>query len=99
MRTITINIKYSVGDRVWIMLNDYPICLKIAKINIQGGNEDKDGVTCNLGRVTYYLSNDEWKAYSEEQLCDTFEELRDKVFSDDMRGNVEQDEEEESDVE
>ena len=95
MRTITINIKYSVGDRVWVMVENYPTCLKIAKIDIMGGREDKDGATGNLGRVTYYLSNDLWKPYSENQLCDTFEELRDEVFCDNMRGNIEQDKEEE----
>ena len=91
MREIIINIKYDVGDKVWIMLNNYPTCLKIAKIEVMGGHEDKNGASGNLGRVSYYLSNDLWKSYSEEQLCDTFEELRDKVFSEDMRLNIEGD--------
>lgn len=94
MRTIEINIKYNVGDRVWIMLNDYPTCLKITKISVYGGTESTEGATADFGRVEYYLSHDEWNGYSENQLCDTFEELRDRVFSDDMRENIEQDEEE-----
>lgn len=97
MRTITINIKYSVGDRVWIMLNNYPTCLKITKIAVDGGFESTEGITPFLGRVTYYLSHDNYYGYCEDQLCDTFEELRDRVFSDDMRENIEQDEEEKED--
>ena len=91
MRTITINVKYKVGDRVWIMLNNYPVCLKIIHINIQGGDEDVSGETSDFGNVRYYLSNDRYKAYTEGGLCDTFEELRDRVFSEDMRENVEED--------
>ena len=91
MRTLTIKIKYKVGDKVWIMLDNYPVCLKIIRINIQGGDEDTSGATSDFGKVRYYLSNDKYKAYTEEVLCDTFEELRDRVFSEDMRENVEED--------
>ena len=91
MRTFTIKVKYDIGDKVWIMLDNYPVCLKIIHINIQGGDEDMDGATSGLGDVRYYLSNDEYKPYTEEGLCDTFEELRDRVFSEAMRENVEDD--------
>lgn len=91
MRTFSIKVKYNVGDKVWIMLDNYPICLKIVQISINGRTEDIHGATSNFGRATYYLSNDTHHGFSEEQLCDTFEELRDKVFCDAMRENVEQD--------
>jgi len=91
MREFTIKVKYNIGDKVWIMLNNYPVCLKIIHINIQGGDEDTSGATPDFGKVRYYLSNDKYEAYVEEGLCDTFEELRDKVFSEDMRENVEED--------
>lgn len=97
MRTITVNIKYDVGDKVWIMCENYPVCLKIVKITIQGGTEDEKGATSDFGKVIYYLSHDRYHGFYEEQLCDTFEELRDKVFSDAMRENVEQDEPNEED--
>lgn len=95
MRKFTIEVKYSVGDKVWIMLHNYPTCLKIVRINIQGGNENKHGATSDFGKVTYYLSHDENNGFTENQLCDSFEELRDRVFSDDMRNNIEEDEPEE----
>jgi len=41
MRTITINIKYEVGDKVWIMLGNYPTRLKIIKVKVLGGTEDE----------------------------------------------------------
>lgn len=91
MRTITINVKYKVGDKVWIMIDNYPTCLKIIRITIQGGEEDVSGVTSDFGKVRYYLSKDKYKPYTEEGLCDTFEELRDRVFSEDMRENIEED--------
>lgn len=91
MREFIIKVKYNIGDKVWIMLDNYPVCLKIVEINIQGGVEDEDGASSDFGKVRYYLSNDKYKAYTEEGLCDTFEELRDRVFSDDMRENVEED--------
>lgn len=91
MREFTIKVKYNIGDKVWIMYNNYPVCLKIVHINIQGGDEDISGTTSDIGKVMYYLSNDKYKSYTEEGLCDSFEELRDKVFSDDMRENVEGD--------
>ena len=91
MREFIIKVKYNIGDKVWIMLDNYPVCLKIIRINIQGGDEDISGATSGFGMVRYYLSNDRYKAYVEESLCDTFEELRDKVFSEVMRGNVEED--------
>ena len=91
MREFTVKVKYNIGDKVWIMLNNYPVCLKIIRINIQGGSEDMSGATSDFGEVRYYLSNDKYKEYVEEGLCDTFEELRDKVFSDAMRENVEKD--------
>lgn len=91
MREFTVKVKYNIGDKVWIMLDNYPVCLKITHINIQGGDENENGETSDFGKVRYYLSNDKYKAYTEEGLCDTFEELRDRVFSDDMRENVEED--------
>ena len=94
MRTITINIKYNVGDRVWIMVDRYPTCLKIVRIDIHGGSEGEEGATNSLGKVTYFLSHSKYEGFSEAQLCDTFDELRDKVFCDEMRENIEQDEEE-----
>ncbi len=93
MRTFTINVKYNVGDKVWIMLENYPTCLKIERIKILGGDEDKNGQTSDFGKVYYYLSHDKYKFFTERELCDTFEELRDRVFSDDMRGNIMKDEE------
>lgn len=95
MRKFTIEVKYSVGDKVWIMLHNYPVCLKIVRIIIQGGNENKHGASSDFGKVTYYLSHDEYNGFTEDQLCDSFEELRDRVFSDDMRNNIEKDEPEE----
>lgn len=91
MREFTVKVKYNIGDKVWIMLDNYPVCLKITHINIQGGDENEDGATSGFGLVRYYLSNDRYKAYVEESLCDTFEELRDRVFSEAMRENVEKD--------
>lgn len=91
MRTFTIKVKYEVGDKVWIMLDNYPVCLKIVRIDIQGGEETLSCQTSDYGKVRYYLSHDKYKAYTEEGLCDTFEELRDRVFSDAMRENVEED--------
>ena len=91
MRTFTIKVKYNIGDKVWIMLDNYPVCLKIIHINIQGGDESMDGTTSDFGKVRYYLSNDKYKPYTEEGLCDTFEELRNRVFSEAMRENVEED--------
>ena len=91
MREFTIKVKYDIGDKVWIMLDNYPVCLKIIRISIQGGDENTVGATPDFGKVRYYLSNDTYKAYTEEGLCDTFEELRDRIFSDAMRENVEKD--------
>lgn len=91
MREFTIKVKYNIGDKVWIMLDNYPVCLKIIRIIIQGGNEDVSGSSSDFGKVSYYLSNDKYEAYTEEGLCDTFEELRDRVFSEAMRENVEED--------
>lgn len=85
MRTITIKIKYEVGDKVWVMLENYPTRLEITKITVMGGTEDKDGATAALGRVYYRLSNNDYKDYIEEQLCDTFEQLRDRVFCKDLK--------------
>ena len=90
MRTFIIKVKYNIGDKVWIMLHNYPTCLKIERIDIQGGSENKHGATSDFGKVTYYLSHDEFNGFTEEQLCDSFEELRDRVFSDDMRENIEE---------
>ena len=69
MRTITINIKYEVGDKVWIMLENYPTRQKIIKVKVIGGTEDEKGQTPDF----------------EKQLCDTFEQLRDRVFSEDLK--------------
>lgn len=91
MREFTIRVKYNIGDKVWIMRDNYPVCLKIIRISIQGGDEDISGATSDFGKVRYYLSNDKYEAYTEEGLCDTFEELRDRVFSEGMRENVEED--------
>lgn len=85
MRTITINIKYEVGDKVWIMSGNYPTRLKIIKVKVLGGTEDKDGQTSNLGLVLYTLENDPYTDYTEEELCDTFEQLRDRVFSENLK--------------
>jgi hypothetical protein len=85
---VEIDVKYNIGDKVWIMFDNYPVCLEITHIRIQGGDEDTSGATPYLGKVWYYLSNDKYKAYTEEELCDTFEELRDRVFSDNMRENA-----------
>ena len=95
MRKFTIEVKYSVGDKVWIMLHNYPTCLKIVRINIQGCDENIHGATSDFGKATYFLSHDEFNRFTEDQLCDSFEELRDRVFSDDMRENIEKDEPEE----
>ena len=91
MRTIAINIKYEVGDKVWIMLNNYPACLEVARIEVNGGRIERNDTNGGFGVVRYYLSNDEWKSFFEEDLCDTFDELRDKVFSEGIRNSIEQD--------
>lgn len=83
MRTITINVKYDVGDKVWIMWENQPTRFEIEKVTISGGYEDKKGATSNLGLVTYTLPNG--SVYREEQLCDTFEQLRDSVFSKNLK--------------
>lgn len=85
MRTITINIKYEVGDKVWIMVKNRPTRLEITKVIILGGSEDKNGATAGWGNVYYRLSNDDYEDYSEEQLCDTFEQLRNRVFNKDLK--------------
>ena len=85
MRTITINIKYEVGDKVWIMLENYPTRQKIIKVKVLGGTEDEKGQTPNLGVVLYALEYDPYTDYTEEQLCDTFEQLRDRVFGEDLK--------------
>lgn len=89
-RTYTINVKYRIGDKVWIMFDDFPVCLKITKIRINGGSEDVNGSTSDFGKVRYCLSHDNCKEFSEQQLCDTFEELRDRIFSNAMRESAEQ---------
>lgn len=91
MRTITINIKYEVGDKVWIMKNNNPACFEVARIEVSGGRIEKNGTNGGFGVVRYYLSNDEWTSFFEEDLCDTFDELRDKVFSEGIRNSIEQD--------
>jgi len=85
MRTFTIKVKYNVGDKVWIMVDNLPAHLEITSINIQGCRESISGVTPGFGQVRYILNNDNLKMYSVEELCDTFEELRDKVFSKDIK--------------
>lgn len=85
MRTITINIKYEVGDKVWIMLENCPTRQKIIKVKVIGGTEDENGQTSNLGLVLYTLENDPYTDYTVEQLCDTFEQLRDSVFSENLK--------------
>ena len=81
MRTIEIKIKYKVGDKVWIMKDNFPTLKKITTVHIQGGYEDERGATPGLGRAEYCLGYDNGKRYSEGELCDTFEQLRDRVFS------------------
>lgn len=85
MRTFTIKVKYNVGDKVWVMVDNHPAHLEITSIDIQGGRESISGATPNFGKVTYFLNNDNLNMYLEENLCDTFEELRDKVFSKDIK--------------
>ena len=81
MRTITIKVKYDVGDKVWIMKDNYPTRTKIYRVSISGGSEDRDnGATSNFGQVRYTLETDHYKEYLEDSLCDTFEQLRDEVF-------------------
>ena len=70
---------------MWIMLGNYPTRLKIIKVKVLGGTEDENGQTSNLGLVLYVLENDPYTDYTEEQLCDTFEQLRDRVFSEDLK--------------
>ena len=95
MRKFTIEVKYSIGDKVWIMVHNYPCCLKIVRIDVLGFSENMGGSTSNFGKATYYLSHDENHGFTEQQLCDSFEELRDRVFSDEMRENIEKDNTEE----
>lgn len=85
MRTITIDIKYEVGDKVWIMLENYPTRQKIIKVKVIGGTEDEKGQTPDLGKVLYALEYDPYTDYTEKQLCDTFEQLRDSVFSENLK--------------
>lgn len=85
MRTFTIKVKYNVGDKVWAMVDNHPAYLQITQIVIFGSREDISGATPDFGKVSYFLNNDDFKSYTEEEVCDTFEELRDKVFSEDIK--------------
>lgn len=85
MRTFTIKVKYNVGDKVWVMVDNHPTCLQITQIIILGGREDISGATPNFGKVRYFINNDNLNSYTDEELCDTFEELRDRVFSEDIK--------------
>lgn len=71
--------------KVWIMLENYPTRQKIIKVKVRGGTEDENGQTPDLGKVLYVLEYDPYTDYTEEQLCDTFEQLRDRVFSEDLK--------------
>lgn len=82
----TIKIKYNVGDKVWIMNNGYPSRMVIRKIRVQGAEIDEHGANNNFGHVTYYLDGvDNYEGFREDQLCDTFDQLRDYVFPDSLR--------------
>lgn len=90
MRTITIKVKYDVGDEVWIMKNNYPLKTKVFRVTINGGSMDaENGQTSNLGLVLYILESDRYKEYVEQELCDTFEQLRSRVFSKDLKNQGE----------
>ena len=85
MREFTIKVKYNIGDKVWVMQDNYPVHSEITQISILGCNENKSGATSNFGQVIYNVNDDIFKLYTEEDLCDTFEELRDRVFSEDIK--------------
>lgn len=71
------------------MKDNYPTRTEIYRVSIQGGSEDKEGATSNLGLVRYTLETDHYKDYVEEELCDTFEQLRSRVFSKDLKNQGE----------
>lgn len=85
MKQYVIKVKYDVGDRVWIMEHNYPQCHEIIEVNIFGGKISKDGETSNFGLTRYKLDNG--LMFTESELCDTFEELRDKVFDEVLKNN------------
>lgn len=82
---LTVNIKYKIGDKVWRMSENYPQRYTIEKIIVSGGIIDKEGAEDSIGQVKYVLNDDNYAKYSEDQLYDTFDQLRDYVFSDDLR--------------
>lgn len=86
MKEYHIKVKYDIGDRVWIMENNYPQCHEIKQIRIIGCTIDKDGETSNFGVSIYKLDNN--LDFRENELCDTFEELRDKVFDKEFKKNI-----------
>lgn len=81
-----IKTKYEVGDKVWIMVENFPQRVAIRKITIQGAEIDANGGSENFGKVAYYLEGiDRYQGFCEEQLYDTFDQLRDYVFPDSLR--------------
>lgn len=83
---VTIKVKYDVGDKVWIMVENFPQRVAIRKIAIQGAEIDENGGTDTLGKVTYYLEGiDRYQGFHEDQLYDTFDQLRDWVFQESLR--------------
>lgn len=86
MKEYIIKVKYDVGDRVWIMEHNYPQCHEIKEIHILGCYINKDGMTDNFGVALYKLDNN--SDFREYELCETFEELRDKVFDEEFKKNV-----------
>lgn len=81
-----IKTKYEVGDKVWIMVENFPQRVAIRKITILGAEIDANGGSENFGRVTYYLEGvDRYEGFCEEQLYDTFDQLRDWVFQEELR--------------
>ena len=82
-----IKTKYEVGDKVWIMVENFPQRIAIRKISIQGAEIDANGGTEGFGKVTYYLEGvDRYQGFREDQLYDTFDQLRDWVFQEELRG-------------
>ena len=81
-----IKTKYEVGDKVWIMVENFPQRVAIQKITINGGEIDTNGKTEDFGKLRYYLEGiDRYQGFCEKQLYDTFDQLRDWVFQEEVR--------------
>ena len=73
---MTIETKYNIGDKVWVILRNKAECVKINNVRITGDlriNDDYGNIVDVLMRVEYCFLNDEW--VKEENCFPTKEEL------------------------